>query len=83
MTLKNKFGIGTLLLAMLLVCMVFVPAVNAATVNDKSDIINNIDFDKRSLTKFNETLDNFETVTTNPTSFLNDVSDGQVTLELL
>jgi Reprolysin family propeptide./Reprolysin (M12B) family zinc metalloprotease. len=61
----------------------FVPAVSAATVNDKSDIINNIDFDKKSLTKFNEILNNFETVTTNSTAFLNDVSDGQVTLKLL
>lgn len=59
-----------------------VPAAAAATENANSDILNHIEFDKTSL-EFNDILDNFETVTTNPTAFLNDVSDGQVTLKLL
>jgi hypothetical protein len=83
MKIKKRFGIVATFATMLLVTIVFMPAVSAVAVNDKSDIISNIDFDKKSLTKFNETLDNFETVTTNPTAFLNDVSDGRVTLVLL
>lgn len=51
--------------------------------NDKSDIITSIEFNKESFSTYNVTLDYFETVTTNPTTFLNDVSDGQVTLKLL
>lgn len=38
---------------------------------------------KESFSTYNVTLDYFETVITNPTTFLNDVSDGQVTLKLL
>lgn len=50
---------------------------------DKSDIITSIEFNKESFSTYNVTLDYFETVNTNPTAFLNDVSDGQVTLKLL
>lgn len=71
-----------MLVAMMILSLVaFLPT--ASTVDTNSDIINNIDFDKKSLEPFNETLDDFETVTTNPTAFLNDVSDGRVTLKLL
>lgn len=77
---KNKTTIGILILTMLF-GIALIPAVSAATVNANSDIMNNIEFDKTSL-EFNEILDYFETVTTNPTAFLNDVSDGQVTLKL-
>ena len=115
--IKKKSRIGILLFATL-VCMAFIPAVSAATENDKSDIIivlrfrsrfiklnfwidpkitdlsreiknwfwnrsTSIEFNKESFSTYNVTLDYFETVTTNPTIFLNDVSDGQVTLKLL
>ncbi|KKF99519.1 M12 family metallo-peptidase [Methanosarcina mazei] len=77
---RNKIMINMLLLTML-VGIALIPAVSAATNNENSDIMNNIDFDKTSL-KFNEILDNFETVTTNTTAFLNDIPDGQVTLKI-
>jgi len=79
----KKRNVRMFLLVILLVGIAFIPAVSATPIDNKSDIINNLDFDKKSLTKFNETLDNFETITTNPTAFLNDVSDGRVTLKLL
>jgi hypothetical protein len=82
MSMKKQFGISAIFATILLVTIVFIPAVSAATVNE-SYVINNIDFDKKQLTTYNQKLDNFETVTTNPTTFFNDVSDGRVTLKLL
>ncbi|AKJ38428.1 reprolysin family propeptide-containing metallopeptidase [Methanosarcina barkeri] len=80
--MNKKYGISAIFATFLIVTVVFVPAVNAATEDSKSDIINNIDFNKKLL-DFNDTLNNFETVTTNPSAFLDDAADGQVTLRLL
>lgn len=79
--IKNKITVGIILLTML-AGMALISAVSAAEVNDNSDIINNIEFDKKSL-RFSEILNYFETVTTDSEAFLKDVSDGQVTLKLL
>lgn len=63
--------------------MFFVLLPSLLALYDKSDIITSIEFNKESFSTYNVTLDYFETVNTNPTAFLNDVSDGQVTLKLL
>ncbi|MCC4766394.1 hypothetical protein FXW07_07140 [Methanosarcina sp. DH1] len=83
MTIEKKYGIGVIFVTTLLVSILLLPVASATTENNQLDIINNINFDKKQLSDFNEELDSFETVTTNPAAFLNDVSDGQVTLELL
>lgn len=80
--MNKKFGVSAIFATFLIVTVVVVLAVSTTTEDDKSDIINNIDFDKKLL-DFNDTLYNFETVTTNPTAFLDDAADGQVTLRLL
>lgn len=81
MKINMKLGTGVLLVTIMILSVVAVLS-TAPEADANSDILNDIDFDKTSL-KFNEILDNFETVTTNSTTFLNDVSDGRVTLELL
>lgn len=80
--MNRKFGVSAIFATFLIVTVVVVLAVSTTTEDDKSYIINNIDFDKKLL-DFNDTLYNYETVTTNPTAFLDDAADGQVTLRLL
>lgn len=81
MTAKKKFVLTVLLASMILMNIAFLPG--AAYADDSSsEIFENISIDKKPL-KFAEILDYFETVTANPAAFLNDVSDGHVTLKLL
>lgn len=80
--MNKKVRVSAIFATFLIVTVVVVLAVSTTTEDDKLDIINNIDFDKKLL-DFNDTLNNYETVTTNPTAFLDDAADGQVTLRLL
>ncbi|MFI5384371.1 MAG: hypothetical protein ACHQXK_09080 [Methanosarcina thermophila] len=81
MIVGTKFRAYTFLVVALLMNTLILPGTALAT-DSSSDILENISYDKDSL-RFAEILDNFETVTSNPDVFLNDVADGKVKLKLL
>lgn len=81
MIVRTKFRAYTFLVVALLMNTLILPGTALAT-DSSSDILENISYDKDSL-RFAEILDNFETVTSNPDVFLNDVVDGRVKLKLL
>ena len=74
MIVGTKFRAYTFLVVALLMNTLILPGTALAT-DSSSDILENISYDKDSL-RFAEILDNFETVTSNPDVFLNDVADG-------
>lgn len=81
MAAKEKFILIVLLASMILMNIAFLPGTAYAD-DSSSEIFENISLDKKP-SNFAEILDYFETVTVNPAAFLNDVSDGHVTLRLL
>ncbi len=86
MTAKKKLVLMkpiliVLLASMTLMNIAFLPGMAYAD-DSSSEIFENISLDKKP-SNFAEILDYFETVIVNPAAFLNDVSDGHVTLKLL
>lgn len=81
MTAKKKFVLTVLLASVMLGSTLFLLGTACAD-DSSSEIFENISLDEKPL-KFAEILNYFETVTANPAAFLNDVSDGHVTLKLL
>lgn len=81
MGINKKFGTGILLTVILSLSILFLPG-TACTNDNNSSILEPVNFEKESL-RFNNILTYFETVTSNPEAFLNDVPDGKVELEVL
>lgn len=95
---NKRIHLGALLAVMLLMSAMAIPAMayepgtpckNESIAGDSiqltgenRDIMTNVDVENAEL-GFNGILNSYETVTMNPKIFMNDVSDGQVTLKLL
>ena len=87
-----KFGIGALLAAMLLVSMIFVPAVSADVSNESIDVSFNQyykEIESNELKKYEEyklnvpdTITKYDLLLMNPEAFKKDADSGEMTVQL-
>lgn len=81
MKTNTKHEVGSVLVTILLTGMLLLSGVACADVSNER-IFEPVNFNKESV-RYVDILNDFETVTSNPKLFLDDVSDGKVKLEVL